>query len=85
MPALVTREPGQAATGEAAVAPSRGGGEACFHIASRRSGLPDGLHRTLTFVLSALKGFFDDEHFVTLLRAEKLAELPKRLTEAMPR
>jgi ParB family chromosome partitioning protein len=39
----------------------------------------------LRFVLSALKDFFDDEHFVTLLRAEKLAELPKRLAEAMPR
>jgi ParB family chromosome partitioning protein len=35
------------------------------------------------FVLSGLKDFLADENFVTLLRAEKLIELPKILAEAL--
>jgi ParB family chromosome partitioning protein len=35
----------------------------------------------LRFVLSALKDLMKNEHFVTLLRAEKLDALPKYLHE----
>jgi ParB family chromosome partitioning protein len=35
----------------------------------------------LLFVASALKQLFQDEHFVTLLRAEKLDSLPEYLAE----
>jgi len=35
----------------------------------------------LRFVLSALKDLMKNEHFVTLLRAEKLDSLPKYLHE----
>lgn len=39
----------------------------------------------LRFVLSALKDLVGDENFGTLLRAEKLEELPKHLADAMKR
>ncbi len=39
--------------------------------------------RQLTFITSALRELFDDQQFVTVLRAEKLAEVPRHLAEAM--
>lgn len=39
--------------------------------------------KRLVFVVNALKTVFRDEHFVTLLRAEGVAELPRFLADAM--
>lgn len=39
--------------------------------------------KRLVFVVNALKTVFRDEHFVTLLRAEGIAEVPRYLADAM--
>jgi ParB family chromosome partitioning protein len=38
----------------------------------------------LVFVLGSLKRLLDDEHFVTLLRAEQLMTMPRQIAEILP-
>jgi ParB family transcriptional regulator, chromosome partitioning protein len=38
----------------------------------------------VVFIIGALKRLLDDEHFVTLLRAEQLATMPRQIADLMP-